>query len=117
MSFSTAIILPSATVVAVDTRTLPKVVYLPTVSTNQGRFLIFKDFYGTATRSTITISTTGTDYIEDINWTATMRSSFATMAMLSDGQRSWRITGFYNGGLTPIPSVPVAGLSLEPAMR
>jgi hypothetical protein len=104
MSFSTATIASRATVIAVDTRTVPKVVYLPTVSTNQGRILILKDYYGVATNSTITVSTTGTDLIDDVNWTATMRSSFMTMSLLSDGLRSWRITGLYNGALIPPPS-------------
>jgi hypothetical protein len=115
MSFSTVTIGSSATVIAVDARTIPKVVYLPTVSTNQGRLLILKDYYGVANNSTITASTTGTDLIDDINWSAAMRSSFMTMALLSDGQRSWRLTGLYTGGLTPSP--PPSGLPLTPDVR
>jgi hypothetical protein len=101
MSFSTATIGSNATVIAVDSRTIPKVVYLPTVSTNQGRLLILKDYYGVANNSTITVSTTGTDLIDDINWTAAMRSSFMTMSLLSDGLRSWRLTGLYASNLIP----------------
>jgi len=115
MSFSTTTVASSATVLAVDTRSIPKVVFLPTVSTNAGRVLVFKDYYGTASNSTITLSTTGTDLIDDFNWTARLTSSFATMSLLSDGVRSWRPLGLYTGALTPPgPFLPtqITGLQL-----
>lgn len=111
MAFSTTTVGPSATVLAVDTRTLPKVVLLPTVSTNAGRFLVFKDYYGTAANSSITVSTTGTDLIDDFNWTVRLTSSFMTMSFLADGLRSWRTTGWYNGGLTPAAPTSLIGPS------
>ena len=101
MSFSTVMIPANSTVIPVDTRRLPKVLYLPTVSTNAGRFLMIKDYYGTSSNSTITISTTGTDLIDDYNWRTTMTSSFMSMSFIADGIRSWRLAGFYNGTLTP----------------
>ena len=100
MSFSTTTIPSHGTVFAVDARPIPKVVYLPTVSTNPGRLVICKDYYGAARSSTITISTTGTDLLEDINWATFMRIPFMTMSFLSDGLRSWRVTGLYNSNLT-----------------
>ena len=109
MSFSTGTIIPNATVVAVDTRNLPKVIFLPTVSSNPGRLLLIKDYYGTATNSTITLSTTGLDLIDDYNWTTALRSSFMTMSFLSDGLRSWRVTGWYNGALSPTGTVATGG--------
>lgn len=99
--FSTVNVPTNVSMIPVDTRTIPKVLYLPTVSTNQGRFLSFKDYYGNFNVSTCTISTTGTDLIDDYNWSVTLRSSFMSMALLSDGLRSWRVLNFYDGAQTP----------------
>jgi hypothetical protein len=109
MSFSNITIPSYTTLIPVDTRLNNlKVLLLPTASTNQGRILIVKDYYGTCANSTCTISTTGTDLIDDYNWRTTLTSSFMTMSFLSDGLRSWRVTGWYNGGLTP-PSTFATG--------
>jgi hypothetical protein len=102
-------------VIPVDTRTLPKVLYLPTVSTNAGRYLLFKDYYGTSSNSTITVSTTGTDLIDDYNPRFTFSNAFGSFSFVSDGLRSWRMLNLYNGDLTPAP--PAANLSLVPAAR
>jgi hypothetical protein len=104
MSFTTVNIPSNASVIPVDTRTLPKVVYLPTVSTNAGRYLLFKDYYGTATNSTITISTTGTDLLDDYNPRYTFSNAFGSIGIVSDGIRSWRMLNLYNGALTPAPT-------------
>lgn len=100
-TFSTVTISANAAVIPVDTRVVPKVLYLPTVSTNTGRFLLFKDYYGTANNSSFTLSTTGTDLIDDVNWRYALTSSFGSVSIVADGLRSWRITDFYNGALTP----------------
>jgi hypothetical protein len=92
-----------------------KVLYLPTVSTNAGRFLMFKDYYGTASNSTFTLSTLGLDLLDDYNWRYTFSNAFGSMQLVSDGFRSWRTVGLYNGDLTPSP--PIAGLPLVPAAR
>jgi hypothetical protein len=117
MSFSNITIPSYTTLIPVDTRSNNlKVLFLPTVSTNQGRILVLKDYYGTCANSTCTISTTGTDLIDDYNWTTSMRSSFMTLSFLSDGLRSWRTIGWYNGALTPSSStfspVQIGGLVL-----
>ena len=102
MSFSNITIPPFTSVVPVDTRTNRlKVLLLPTVSTNAGQFILFKDYYGTAGTSSFSISTTGTDLIDDFNFRYTFSNSFGSMAFVSDGRRSWRTIGLYNGGLTP----------------
>ena len=102
MSFSNITIPSFTSVVPVDTRTNNlKVLLLPTVSTNAGQFILFKDYYGTAGTSTFSISTTGTDLIDDFNFRYTFSNSFGSMAFVSDGRRSWRTIGLYNGGLTP----------------
>jgi len=103
MSFSNITIPPYTSVVPVDTRTNSlKVLLLPTVSTNAGQFILFKDYYGTAGTSTFSISTTGTDLIDDINFRYTFSNSFGSMAFVSDGRSSWRTIGLYNGALTPV---------------
>ena len=97
------ITIPSfTTLIPVDTRTNNlKVLLLPTVSTNPGQFIMFKDYYGTASNSTFTISTTGTDYLDDVNNRYTFSNAFGSMSFVSDGGRSWRTIGLYNGALTP----------------
>jgi hypothetical protein len=101
MSFSTVVVPANISVIPVDTRVVRKVLYLPTVSTNAGRFLLFKDYYGTATNSTFTISTTGTDLIDDFNFLYTMSNAWGSLSLVADGLRSWRMMNLYNGGLTP----------------
>jgi hypothetical protein len=102
MSFSTVTIGPRASVIPVDTRTIPKVLYLPTVSTNQGRYLMFKDYYGTSVASSFTLSTTGTDLIDDFNPSYAFSNAFGSISFVSDGLRSWRTLNLYNGGVTPV---------------
>ena len=101
MSFSTVTIPAGISVIPVDTRTIRKVLYLPTVSTNSGRYLSFKDYYGTASNSTFTVSTTGTDLIDDYNFLYTFSNAFGGFSLISDGLRSWRMFSLYNGGVTP----------------
>jgi hypothetical protein len=101
MSFSTVTIPAGVSLIPVDTRRVQKVLYLPTVSTNLGRYLHIKDFYGTSSNSTITISTTGTDLLDDVNSRFTFSNSFGSLSVVSDGLRSWRLINVYDGSLTP----------------
>ncbi len=100
--FSTITVPDGVSIIPVDTRVVQKVLYLPVVSTNQGRLIFFKDYYGTSSNSTITFSTIGTDTIDDFNFTYTFSNAFGSMAFLSDGLRSWRTIGLYDGSLTPL---------------
>ena len=109
MSFTTVTIPGGASVIPVDTRTLPKVLYLPTVSTNSGRYLLFKDYYGTSSNSSFTISTTGTDLLDDYNVRYTFSNAFGGLSLVSDGLRSWRMMGLYNGLYTPTATVALGG--------
>ncbi len=112
--FSTITIPDNVSIVLVDTRNVQEVLYLPVVSTNQGRLLFFKDYYGTSSNSTITFSTIGTDTIDDFNFQYTFSNTFGSMTFMSDGLRSWRTISLYDGSLTP-SSAPV--LSVLPAVR
>ena len=115
MSFSTVTIPAGVTIVPVDTRTISKILTLPTVSTNLGRFLHIKDFYGTSSNSTITISTTGTDLIDDVNTRYTFSNAWGSFSLLSDGIRSWRLLGLYDGVFSAIGTflpTQLSGLNL-----
>lgn len=99
--FSTITIPDNVSIIPVDTRLVQKVLYLPVVSTNQGRLLMFKDYYGTSSNSSITFSTIGTDLIDDLNFQYTFSNAFGSMAFIADGLRSWRTMGLYDGSSTP----------------
>ena len=100
--FSTITIPNNVSIIPVDTRgNSLKVLYLPTASTNQGRFLLFKDYYGTALVSSFTISTTGTDLIDDYNCLLSFSNAFGSVSLLADGGSSWRTIGMYDGLATP----------------
>lgn len=102
MSFSNINIPSFTTLLPVDTRTNNlKVLFLPVASTNSGRLIIVKDYYGTASNSTFTISTIGTDLIDDVNVRYVFSNAFGAMSFLSDGRRSWRPMSLYNGLYTP----------------
>jgi len=108
MSLTNVNIPTAQSFVLVDTRTGPnKVLFLPAASTIQGRFLSIKDYYGGATASTVTISTIGLDRIDQRGVRYTLASSFGSIALLSDGLRSWNMMGLYEGADTPISSITV----------
>jgi len=89
--------------ILVDTRTGPnKVLFLPAASTIQGRYLSIKDYFGGATNSSMTISTTGLDRIDQRAIRYTLASSFGSVMLLSDGARSWNMMGLYEGADTAI---------------
>jgi hypothetical protein len=109
MSVTNVTIPTAQSFILVDTRTGPnKVLFLPTASTIQGRYLSIKDYYGNATASTVTISTSGLDRIDQSGIRYTLASSFGSIALLSDGLRSWNMLGLYEGGDTAISMVAVA---------
>jgi hypothetical protein len=117
MSASTVNVPANISLIPVDTRVVRKILFLPTVSTNAGRFLSFKDYYGTSSNSSFTISTTGTDLIDDYNSSYTFSNAWGSLALVSDGLRSWRMMNLYNGGLTPAASsgfspTQISGLQL-----
>ena len=106
MSVTNVTIPTTQSFLLVDTRTGPnKVLFLPTASTFQGRYLSIKDYYGNATNSSLTISTTGLDRIDQRGIRYTLASSFGSVMLLSDGLRSWNMLGLYEGGDTAIGGV------------
>jgi hypothetical protein len=108
---STIQIPPGATSVLVDTRpAVSKLLQLPSVIANPGRVLMIKDFYGRAGTNAFTISTTGTDYIEDVIRSYTFSNSFGSVNFVSDGATSWRFIGSYDGTATSTMNVVNKGV-------
>ena len=102
MSLRNIPIPPGYTVFSVNTlSTVSTVLLLPTCSTNTGRFLMVKDIYGNASNNPILLSSQGSDLIDGRLTRYPFSTSWGTLSLLSDGGNSWRVTGFYNGGLTP----------------
>ena len=108
---STIQIPANATNLLIDTRpAVSKLLQLPSVIANPGRVLMIKDFYGTAGNNSFTISTTGTDYIEDVIRSYTFSNSFGSVNLLSDGATSWRFIGSYDGTATSTMNVVNKGV-------
>lgn len=89
------------TSILVNTRTQPKIVYLPAVSTvGAGKLYFIKDICGTAGVSSIFLSTTGLDSFDyrfrpsTIN--ALMSTNFQSVLLASDGALNWLILQNYN---------------------
>jgi hypothetical protein len=72
---------------------------------------MFKDYYGTSSNSSFTISTTGTDLIDDYNSLFTHSNAFGSISIMSDGIRSWRTIGMYDGLSTPVASFSPTSIS------
>jgi hypothetical protein len=90
MSFSTITIPTTNSVVLVDTRQgANKIVFLPEASSFSGRYLLLKDFYGTSSSSSFTISTTATNTIDYYNSTILVSTSFQSLSLMSDGISNW----------------------------
>lgn len=91
MSASTIFISSPQTSVYLVNTTNPKVFILPAVSTVPGLFLTFKDILGAASNSTITLSTTGIDKIENVQNFYNFSNSYGTITLLNDGRSNWSI--------------------------
>jgi hypothetical protein len=87
--------------ILVNTRTAPKIVYLPAVSTiGAGRLFFVKDICGNAANSSIYLSTTGLDSFEykfrPSTLYALMSTNFQSVLLASDGVLNWMILQNYN---------------------
>ena len=98
------------TSILVNTRTQPKIVYLPAVSTvGSGKLYFIKDICGNAGVSSIFISTTGLDSFDyrfrpsTIN--AIMSTNFQSVLLASDGLLNWLILQNYNANAISRPTI------------
>lgn len=83
-------------VIPVNLSSMSKTFTLPVVSTNQGRMLIFKDYYGNSANSTIRLSTIGLDRIERSGVSSIALSiAFGAWTFMNDGRTNWFLTDVY----------------------
>lgn len=91
----------TTTSILVNTLVEPKIVFLPAISTIGGGKLYFiKDICGNAATSSIYISTTGLDTIENLpresTVNAVMNTNFQSVLLASDGVLNWMVLQNYN---------------------
>jgi hypothetical protein len=93
MSLSNVNVPSDTSFVTVDSRTDSKVLFLPAASTSNilGRYITFKDFYGTADINNFTISTTGTDRMDVYNSSILVSTSFQSLSLLCYTTSNWAI--------------------------
>jgi hypothetical protein len=87
--------------ILVNTRSNPKIVYLPAASTiGSGRLLFIKDICGNAANSSIFVSTTGLDTLDNrfrpSTLYALMSTNFQSILLASDGSLNWMFLQNYN---------------------
>ena len=91
----------TATSVLVNTRTQPKIVFLPAASTiAAGKLLFVKDICGNAANSSIYLSTTGRDSFDGRSYSSItyglMSTNFQSVLLAPDGLLNWMILQNYN---------------------
>ena len=87
-------------VIPVNLSSMSKTFTLPVVSTNQGRMLIFKDYYGNSANSTIRLSTIGLDRIERSGVSSmALSQTFGAWTFMNDGATKWFLTDVYQNTL------------------
>ena len=96
--------LTNTTNLLVNTRTLPKIVFLPPASTiGAGKLLFIKDICGNAATSSIYLSTTGLDQFDGraprSTLYALMSTNFQSVLLAPDGLINWMILQNYNSNV------------------
>lgn len=99
---ATPINLPTTTTsILVNTRTQPKIIYLPAASSiRAGQLFFIKDMCGNAANSSIYLSTTGRDSFDgrsysSINY-ALLSTNFQSVLLAPDGLLNWMVLQNYN---------------------
>jgi hypothetical protein len=104
----------------VNTRTQPKIVYLPAASTiGSGKLVFVKDMCGNAANSSIFLSTSGLDQFDGRNFRsvsyALLSTNFQSVLLASDGGTNWMVLQNYNANVisrpTTFPANPLILLS------
>ena len=98
---ATPITIPSgAMIIPVNLSSTHKTFTLPTVSTNAGRMVIFKDMFGNSSVSTLRLSTLGLDRIERSNVSSMVLSNaYGAWTFMNDGITNWFLTSAYLNSL------------------
>lgn len=88
-------------VIAVNTVSSKKLLYLPPVSTVPGKLLFIKDTFGNSAINPISISTTGLDIIEvSTVRNANLNSNYGAWTLMNNGVDRWFFTNVYNNSLS-----------------
>lgn len=111
-------IYPATNITSYLVNTVPqqKIVYLPAASTVQGRTFFFKDICGNAAVSSIFLSTTGMDRIENTPSTlyGKINAAYGSALLASDGGINWMILQYYTGNVIVNQSITGTALSYLP---
>lgn len=111
----------NTTSVLVNTRTLPKIVYLPAASTiGAGKLLFIKDICGNAANSSIYVSTQGLDQFDGRPSRSTlyglMSTNFQSILLAPDGLINWMVLQNYDLNVLTRPTtfspISISGLQL-----
>lgn len=111
----------NTTSVLVNTRTQPKIVFLPAASTiGAGKLVFIKDICGNAANSSIFVSTQGRDQFDGRNYTSTnyalMSTNFQSILLAPDGLINWMVLQNYVSNLitrrTSFSPSSISGLQL-----
>lgn len=99
----------TATNLLINTLCTSKIVYLPAISTiGSGKLYYIKDICGNAGRSSIFLSTTGLDTIDNSFRPSTlyalMSTNFQSVLLASDGALNWMVLQNYNANAI-VPSI------------
>ena len=79
----------------VGTSSFSKTFILPTISTNPGRLLIFKDIHGSFSTSSVFLSTTGLDGFENNGSTMRLATNYGAWTFLNDAVTKWYLVDSY----------------------
>ena len=84
----------------VGTSSFSKTFILPTISTNPGRLLIFKDIYGSFSTSSVLLSTTGLDGFENNGSTMSLSTNYGAWTLMNDAVTQWYLVDSYKNTMS-----------------
>jgi hypothetical protein len=90
----------NTTLQLVNTTSSAKSFVLPSIASNRGRLLIFKDIAGTFATNNVTLTPTSPDTFENTLTTLTLSTNYGAWTFLNDGVSIWFITDYYDNSLT-----------------
>ena len=102
-ALTTPLTIPANTsLLLVGTSSFSKTFILPTISTNPGRLLIFKDIYGSFSTSSVFLSTTGLDGFENNASTMRLDTNYGAWTFLNDAVTRWYLMDSYKNTMTVV---------------
>ena len=92
----------------VGTSSFSKTFILPTISTNPGRLLIFKDIYGSFSTSSVFLSTTGLDGFENNGSSMILSTNYGAWTLMNDAMTKWFLIDSYKNTMLVSTFTPPA---------